>query len=251
MAEFTKITSEDRADKGVSGLPDTPDMTAAKLQERFDSLANLAIDAINRLSHELGLDSAASKIGTANGTLQSWISSCQTAVQQNTRNISANSLAITSLETDTSNLAEQISTLKTGHESLANTYYSVDKVPSTLLDLKNRVGDLEKNYDSASESISTLIEKNANIENQMSAYAQSISNIEQDMSTDSDRIKGLEDKLGESKYTPSQLSDEVDDIHYILTDIQTDSQGNKYTTLGDTITDILNRLSALEGGTTV
>ena len=210
-AEFTKITTEDKSEKGVSDLPDTPNLTATQLKERFDSLALLAIDAINRLIDELQATSAASKIGTANGTLQSWMSSCQTAVQQNTRNISANSLAITSLETDTSNLAEQISTLKTGHESLANTYYSVDKVPATLLDLKTRVGVLEENYDSTSESIGMLIDRISNINNQMSAYDQSISIIEQDMSTDSDRINELEDN----------------------------------------ITDILNRLKALEGGTTV
>ena len=191
-AEFTKITTEDKSEKGVSDLPDTPNLTATQLKERFDSLALLAIDAINRLIDELQATSAASKIGTANGTLQSWMSSCQTAVQQNTRNISANSLAITSLETDTSNLAEQISTLKTGHESLANTYYSVDKVPATLLDLKTRVGVLEENYDSTSESIGMLIDRISNINNQMSAYDQSISIIEQDMSTDSDRINELE-----------------------------------------------------------
>lgn len=44
-----KITSADRLDKGVYGLPDTPGMTTAAIQERFDSLGNLAIDKFNAL----------------------------------------------------------------------------------------------------------------------------------------------------------------------------------------------------------
>ncbi len=44
-----KITNADRLDKGVYGLPDTPGMTTAAIQERFDSLGNLAIDKFNAL----------------------------------------------------------------------------------------------------------------------------------------------------------------------------------------------------------
>lgn len=44
-----KITAEDRLNKGVSGLPDTPNMTTAAIQERFDSLGNLSIDKFNAL----------------------------------------------------------------------------------------------------------------------------------------------------------------------------------------------------------
>lgn len=44
-----KISNADRADKGVYGLPDTPGMSTTEIQERFDSLANLAIDKYNGL----------------------------------------------------------------------------------------------------------------------------------------------------------------------------------------------------------
>lgn len=44
-----KITAEDRQNKGVSGLPDTPNMTTAAIQERFDTLGNLSIDKFNAL----------------------------------------------------------------------------------------------------------------------------------------------------------------------------------------------------------
>ena len=44
-----KITAADRQDKGVTGLPDTPNMPTTVIQERFDSLGNLAIDKFNAL----------------------------------------------------------------------------------------------------------------------------------------------------------------------------------------------------------
>ena len=138
MAEFTKITSEDRADKGVSGLPDTPDMTAAKLQERFDSLANLAIDAINRLAHELGLASAASKIGTSNGTLQSWIATDRTSIEKLTNDISDLNSAISSLNTT-------LSELNTSHLNLCKQYYETDHVPQSLMNINNVIGDEKTN----------------------------------------------------------------------------------------------------------
>ena len=44
-----KITSADRADKGVTGLPDTPGLSTGDMQARFDSLGNLSIDKFNAL----------------------------------------------------------------------------------------------------------------------------------------------------------------------------------------------------------
>ena len=42
-----KISSADRAGKGVTGLPDTPGLSTGDMQARFDSLGNLAIDKFN------------------------------------------------------------------------------------------------------------------------------------------------------------------------------------------------------------
>jgi len=42
-----KITSADRVNKGVTGLPDTPGLSTGDMQARFDSLGNLAIDKFN------------------------------------------------------------------------------------------------------------------------------------------------------------------------------------------------------------
>lgn len=44
-----KITAADRVDKGVTGLPDTPGLSTGDMQQRFDSLGNLAIDKFNAL----------------------------------------------------------------------------------------------------------------------------------------------------------------------------------------------------------
>lgn len=50
---LTKITNKDRTGKGVTGLPDTPELTTMQMQERFDSLGNLAIDGLNTVVDEL------------------------------------------------------------------------------------------------------------------------------------------------------------------------------------------------------
>ena len=137
---FDRITAKQREGKGVTDLPDTPNMTATDLQARFDSLANLALDTINLLMDALESKSAASSIGTASGTLQSWMSSCERVASKNGKDISELSGKFT---------------------NLSSAYYTTDKVPATLLDLKKRMGtaesdlkvmttNLEKKYDSSS-----------------------------------------------------------------------------------------------------
>ena len=75
---FTKITDTDRLNKGVTGLPDSPQLTTTELQTKFDELGNLAIDAFNNHIDELAATAAASQIGAtvpdnmvANGNVQS------------------------------------------------------------------------------------------------------------------------------------------------------------------------------------
>jgi len=57
MGEFQdtyKITSADRVNKGVTGLPDTPGLSTGDMQARFDSLGNLAIDKFNAVVDAVG-----------------------------------------------------------------------------------------------------------------------------------------------------------------------------------------------------
>lgn len=49
-----KISSADRVDKGVTGLPDTPGLSTGDMQARFDSLGNLAIDKFNNVVDSVG-----------------------------------------------------------------------------------------------------------------------------------------------------------------------------------------------------
>lgn len=49
-----KISSADRAGKGVTGLPDTPGLSTGDMQARFDSLANLSIDKFNAVVDAVG-----------------------------------------------------------------------------------------------------------------------------------------------------------------------------------------------------
>ena len=60
---FTTITQAERDVLGVSQLPDSPQITAARLKELFDSLGNLAIDHFITHIDEISAETAASNIG--------------------------------------------------------------------------------------------------------------------------------------------------------------------------------------------
>lgn len=60
---FDKITTQDRTGKGNVGLPDTPALTTAEMQEQMDSLANLMIDKFNDFIDALTANTAAINIG--------------------------------------------------------------------------------------------------------------------------------------------------------------------------------------------
>lgn len=49
-----KVTAADKANKGVTGLPDTPGLSMGDMQARFDSLGNLAIDKFNAVVDSVG-----------------------------------------------------------------------------------------------------------------------------------------------------------------------------------------------------
>lgn len=87
---FTPITPADLTNKGVAGLPDTPDMEASELKQRFDSLGNLAIDRLKILISELEAETASLSVGavvpmgiTASKNVQSIINALTVIVQAN------------------------------------------------------------------------------------------------------------------------------------------------------------------------
>jgi len=62
---FTKITQEDLADKGVVGLPDTPNLSTQAMQEKFDEIAlDVIVPKFNNLVDELDDVDVESKISS-------------------------------------------------------------------------------------------------------------------------------------------------------------------------------------------
>lgn len=60
---FTTITNADLVNKGVKGLPDTPEMEASELKARFDSLGDLTVEKFKQLVIELEEQTAALSLG--------------------------------------------------------------------------------------------------------------------------------------------------------------------------------------------
>lgn len=61
---FGKITSDDTQNKGVIGLPDTPNLSTAGMQEKLDELAlDVIIPKFNALITALGAVTAAANVG--------------------------------------------------------------------------------------------------------------------------------------------------------------------------------------------
>lgn len=65
---FTKITNADVANKGVIGLPDTPNMGTTEIQQKFDELAlDVLMPKHNSLIDELEAGTAGASIGVKDG----------------------------------------------------------------------------------------------------------------------------------------------------------------------------------------
>ncbi len=178
---FDRITAKQREGKGVTDLPDTPNMTATDLQARFDSLANLALDTINLLMDALESKSAASSIGTASGTLQSWMSSCESVASKNGKDISELSGKFT---------------------NLSSTYYTTDKVPATLLDLKERMGTAESDLQERLKNIQDLQKDRDNTNNRVGDLQQSLE--------DTDRV--ARDALNDGNANSKEITANTKDI---------------------------------------
>lgn len=183
---FKKITSEDREGKGVSGLPNTPNLTPTQLQEQFDSLANLAIEKFNEFIAALEAASAAKNIGSADGTVQNDL----TALRQSMSTVYQRLGSLEATTTATQNSLD----------NHVNAYYRVDCVPDTLLKYENRIAGLEiKNGISDGESgfnsssyISLLDEVDKNTEN--------ISRLQDDISEIAERVCIAENELLDHVY---------------------------------------------------
>lgn len=157
---FDKVTSQDRANKGNVGLPDTPNMTANELQERMDSLPNLGIDKLNELIDALNATTAAGNVGM---TVPSGVSTTQATVQGvvnamvldwslNTanRHSHSNKSVLDNISQDAINGYNRLVTLLTSIESISQSISN----SNTALATDKAVHDFVTNYDFRSAVLS-------------------------------------------------------------------------------------------------
>ena len=130
---LTHITDEARTGKGVTGLSDTPGLTTAALQEKFDELGNLAIDGTNKALDELESKYGASNIGAI---VPSGISASDN-VQGilNAMAFTVNSMSSKSHQHANKAVLDGISqTLKDGYDKVSNTFSGADTFDQTVED---------------------------------------------------------------------------------------------------------------------
>ena len=129
---FTSIMASDLKDKGVTGLPDTPQLTTEEMQRKFDELAKeVLVPAFNRLIKELGEESAASNIGISIpeglgvdpniAAIIAWLLS-DSAVSDRMRHSHSNK-AVLDLIT---------ATVKLGYDNLVNLFFSIAEVSDVV-----------------------------------------------------------------------------------------------------------------------
>lgn len=135
---LTHITDEARTGKGVTGLSDTPGLTTAALQEKFDELGNLAIDGTNKALDELESKYGASNIGAI---VPSGISASDN-VQGilNAMAFTVNSMSSKSHQHANKAVLDGISqALKDGYDKVSNTFSDADTFDQTVEDSKTSV----------------------------------------------------------------------------------------------------------------
>jgi hypothetical protein len=138
---FTTITNLDLANKGVTTLPDTPDMEASELKQRFDSLGNLCVSKIKTLVSELEAETASASLGASipeglpagAKKVQSIIDALNVIVQQNAecRHNHANMDVLNSISEDDIDSYDQTA-LKLQGKTIENIVHNSDsEVPTS------------------------------------------------------------------------------------------------------------------------
>lgn len=285
---FDKVTAEDRTDKGVTDLPDTPNMTATELQARFDSLANLAIDSLNNLIDALGKSSAASSIGTSYGTVQKTFTTHKGYIDTLLNRMSTAETKIKELSTDASDMDEiqtELVKVKSDINALNNSLIDKDERISDnetdITSLKSYVyGDgtkeytetIRENVDENTLAIEELQDDSANHANSIAAIkkqigdAETVDTIVYDLlsanltatdayhiaDTNKDSITTLQTSVRDNSESIRNLQTFTNnlDTNYDALDNYTTDTRDMVEEMQTAIDSILKRLTALEGGTT-
>lgn len=130
---YTKVTDEDRLNKGVTGLPDVPQLSTEDMQTKFDELGNMGIDALNNLIDELEDTTGADSLGASVPTGM--------IADPNVGSVLAALYALYGTLEDDSHthvnkavLDEISSVIKTGYDRLVAIFQNVDSVNNGVLD---------------------------------------------------------------------------------------------------------------------
>lgn len=136
---FTKITNADLNNKGVIGLPDTPQLSTMAMQEKFEETArDVIIPKFNNLVDDLSMNTAAASIGVQ-GAVKT---NLQSKLDSTDRTLSTHATDISSLKTSTSKLTTDMTTVTQQSEAATqkvNTLEtSVNSMVSDVSDLKTK-----------------------------------------------------------------------------------------------------------------
>lgn len=190
---LSKITKESYANKGVIGLPDTPQLSTAEMQRRFEEISiDVIIPAFNSLVDELSGENGAKAIATSDGsnvqdklnaignygasiaelqadniTNKANIGALQTDNTTNQTNISAlqadnatNKADISALQTDNatnkSNIASNTSDIATLKADNTTNKANISSNTTEITSTKTRVGALEADNDVNKSAIASL-----------------------------------------------------------------------------------------------
>ena len=157
---FTKITDGDLTNKGVRGLPDSPNLSATDMQNKFEEVSvDVIIPKHNGLIDELEADTAAASIGAvdSNGntsTVQAQLVAIQTGGYTKPE---ADAKFLTQLDAASTYLAQTdaASTYLTQMDA-ASTYLSQTDAASTYLSQTDAASDYLNKTDAASTYVAQI-----------------------------------------------------------------------------------------------
>lgn len=130
---FTTITQAERDELGVSQLPDSPQITAARLKELFDSLGNLAIDKFITHIEEISANTAAGNIGVTVPEGYSAVENMQSLIDEIVLKLNETmNMRHTHANKDT--LDAITSEIKTGYDNIVALLAGINTIQNNLSD---------------------------------------------------------------------------------------------------------------------
>ena len=199
---FTKITTGDTANKGVVGLPDTPDMGTSEIQAKFDELAtDVIIPKHNALIDELEAGTAGASIGVKDANNQ------DTTLQARLNDIAAGGYTKTEADGRFLQIDTAAETYLT-QSSAESTYLAIEDAPTKVSDLTNDSGYI------TSASIDSLTDTNiSNVSNgQVLKYDSATSKWVNGTDSGATSASGVSYDNTTSELSSTNVQDAIDEV---------------------------------------